>query len=143
MAIPFASRQTAITVYQAIVLPQPQREEDMAVNWNVGAEYLAVSEDLMETSLVTRDQVDKCIGSSKYRIFHETLATKSECICSHLIRMRVFKPQNEPYYMEIDSDPIEFKRLYDTLGKHHNSLKLESTFKDKLEELLDYLEDEL
>ena len=118
-------------MYQAIELPQPQRDEDMAVKWNVEAEYLAVSENLMETSLVTRDQVDKCIGSSKYRICHETLATESKCGCSPLIRMRVFKPHNEPYYMEIDIDPIEFKRLYDTLGKHHNSLKLESTFKDK------------
>ena len=62
MAMPFASRQTAFTVYQAIVLPQPQRDEDMAVKWTMEAEYLAVSENLMETSLVTRDQVDKCIG---------------------------------------------------------------------------------
>ena len=143
MAMPFASRQTAFTVYQAIVLPQPQRDEDMAVKWTMEAEYQAVSENLMETSLVTRDQVDKCIGSSKYGICHETLATESKCGCSPLIRKRVFKPHNEPYYMEIDIDPIEVNRLYNTLGKHSKSLKLESTFKDKLEEPLDYLEDEL
>ena len=76
MAMPFASRQTAFTVYQAIELPQPERDEDMAVKWNVEAEYLAVSENLMEASLVTRDQVDKCIGSSKYRICHETLSDR-------------------------------------------------------------------
>ena len=78
MAMPFASRQTAFTVYQAIVLPQPQRDEDMAVKWTMEAEYLAVSENVMETSLVTRDQVDNYIGSSKYRICQETLATESK-----------------------------------------------------------------
>ena len=77
MAIPFASRQTAFTVYKAIAAPLPQMDEDMAVKWDVEAEYLAVSENLMETSLVTRDQPDKCIGSSKYRICHETLATEN------------------------------------------------------------------
>ena len=60
-----------------------------------------------------------------------------------LIRMKVFKPQNEPYYMEIDSDTIESDSLYDTMRKHYKSLKLESTFKDKLDDLLDYLADEL
>ena len=77
-AIPFASRQTAFTVYKAIVVPLPQIDEDMAIKWDVDAEYLAVSENLMETSLVTRDQLDKCIGSSKYRICHETLATENK-----------------------------------------------------------------
>ena len=78
MATPFASRQTAFTVYKAIVLPLPQMDEDMAIKWDVEAEYLAVSENLMETSLVTRDQLDKCIGSSRYRICHETLATENK-----------------------------------------------------------------
>ena len=50
----------------------------MAIKWDVEAEYLAVSENLMETSLATRDQLDKCIGSSKYRICHETLATENK-----------------------------------------------------------------
>ena len=66
-----------------------------------------------------------------------------QCGCCPFVRMRVFKPHNEPYYMEIDSHTIEYDSLYDTLSKHYKSLKLESTFKDKLEELLDYLEDEL
>ena len=78
MGIPFASRQTAFTVYKAIVVPLPQMDEDTAIKWDVEAEYLAVSENLMETSLVTRDQLDKCIGSSKYGICHETLATENK-----------------------------------------------------------------
>ena len=32
----------------------------------------------METSPVTRDHLDKCIGSSKYRICRETLAAENE-----------------------------------------------------------------
>ena len=38
MAIPFASRQTAFTVYKAIVVPVPQMDEDMAIKWDVEAE---------------------------------------------------------------------------------------------------------
>ena len=49
MAIPFASRQSAFTVYKAIVVPLPQVEE-IAIKWEVESEYLAVSEDLRETS---------------------------------------------------------------------------------------------
>ena len=63
MVIPFASRQSAFTVYKAIVVPLPQIEEDIAIKWKVESEYLAVSQDLWETSLVTRDQFEKCIGS--------------------------------------------------------------------------------
>ena len=39
---------------------------------------MALSENLMKTSLVRRDQLDKCFGSSKYRVCHETLATENK-----------------------------------------------------------------
>ena len=52
-------------------------EEEIAIKWKVESDYFAVSEDLRETSLVTRNQLDKCIGSSKYRICHETFATEN------------------------------------------------------------------
>ena len=64
MTILFASRQTAFTVYKAIVALLPQME-DMAITWKAESEYPAVLEKLMENSLVTRHQLDKCIGSSK------------------------------------------------------------------------------
>ena len=35
MAIPFASRQTAFTLYKAVVVPLPQMDEDMAIKWIV------------------------------------------------------------------------------------------------------------
>ena len=57
------------------MVPLHQMDENMGIERNVEAEYLAVSEKLMETSLVTRDQLDSCIGSSKYRFCHENLAT--------------------------------------------------------------------
>ena len=65
-----------------------------------------------------------------------------QCGCCPFIPMRVLKPHNVPYYMEIDSDTSEFVSLYDTLSKHYKSLKPATAFKKKLEELLDYLEEE-
>ena len=50
--IPIASRQSAFTVYKAIVVSLPQMDEDMGIKWNVEADYLAVSKNLMETSWV-------------------------------------------------------------------------------------------
>ena len=78
LPIPLASRQTAFTVCKAIVVPLPQMDEDMAIRWDVEAEYLAVSESLMETSNVTRNQLEIFIGSSNYLLCHETLATEDE-----------------------------------------------------------------
>ena len=78
ITIPFASRHLAFTVYKAIVVLLDQRVENFAVNWNVEAQYLAVSPNLMEFSPVTLDQLDKCIGSSKYRICIENLAMEKK-----------------------------------------------------------------
>ena len=63
--------------------------------------------------------------------------------CCPFIRMKVFETHKEPYYTEIESDSIEYDSLYDTLKKYSKSLTSESVFKDKLEELLKYLEDQL
>ena len=54
-----------------------------------------------------------------------------QCGCCPFIRMRVLKPHNEPYYMEVDSDTSEFVSLYDTLSKHYKSLNPETGFKKK------------
>ena len=77
MSIPLASRQTVFTVYKAIVVPMPQSDEADAIRWRTETEYIAVSEDLRETALVTNEQLQKCIGSTKYKICHETMATET------------------------------------------------------------------
>ena len=75
MSTPLASRQTVFTAYKAIVVPMPQLEKEYAIQWTVETEYIAISEDLRETALVTRDQLGKFIGSNKYKICHESTAT--------------------------------------------------------------------
>ena len=45
--------------------------------------------------------------------------------------------------MEIESDSIEYDTLYDTFKKYSKSLASESVYKNKLDELLEYLNDEL
>ena len=77
ITIRFLLRQSFYHLF-SIVVPLPQMDENTAIKKDVGAEFLAVSENLMEVLLVTRDQLDKCISSSKYRICHETLATKNK-----------------------------------------------------------------
>ena len=83
MSIPLASRRTVMTTYQALPLPMPQVDDVEAVQWEIESEYLAVSEDGRETALISRNQLDMCIGSSRYSICHEGLATEgvqSSCL---------------------------------------------------------------
>ena len=78
MAIQFGSRQTALTLYKAIVVPLTQMDKDMAIKGNIEPECLSVTENLKETSLVTRVQLDKCISSNKYHFCDKTLATENK-----------------------------------------------------------------
>ena len=83
MSIPLASRRTVMTIYQAIPLPMPQIDDVDAIQWDIEADFLAVSEDGRETALVTHRQLEQCIGSSRYSICHEGLATEglqSSCL---------------------------------------------------------------
>ena len=77
LAIPLASSQTAFQSFRSIVIPMPHMDanEDEAIQWVTEGEYLAVSEDSMETTVLTKQQFDRCLGSSKYRICHETMET--------------------------------------------------------------------
>ena len=78
----------------------------MAVKCKVEAEDLALSEKLMETLLVTRDQLDKCIAvSSKYRICHDTSVTDkkdSSCLATlyfgRLWTGQMFATQYQSHY---------------------------------------------
>ena len=45
MSIPLASRQTILTTYEAMPLPVPQHEDDMALISDTYASFLVVSED--------------------------------------------------------------------------------------------------
>ena len=83
MSIPLAFRRTVLTTYQAQPLPMLQPDDVDAIQWEIEAEYLAVSEDGRETALITRRHMENCIGSSKYSICHEGLATEgvqSSCL---------------------------------------------------------------
>ena len=85
LAIPLASRQTVFTVFTAKIVPTPKKDTGTAIRWKIEAPYLAVSEDSMETAVLSKDQLVKCLGSSNYRICHETIPTElghSSCLAT-------------------------------------------------------------
>ena len=51
-----ASSQTTFNVYYAQLEPIPQTEHSEALHWVTQSPYLAISEDSMETSVLTKDQ---------------------------------------------------------------------------------------
>ena len=75
LAIPYASSQTAFQIYRAHVIPMPQGDPTEAIKWVTEGSYLAISEDSMETTVLTEDQYANCLGSSTYRICHQTMET--------------------------------------------------------------------
>ena len=76
LAIPLASRQTVFSVYSAETVPMPQPEPQMAIKWSIEAPYLAISEDQMESIPLSASQFEQCLGSSRYRICHQAVATQ-------------------------------------------------------------------
>ena len=76
LAIPLASRQTAFTVYEAKVIPMPQLDSNRAIKWKTESQFLAVSENQMETAHLSHYELSKCIGSDSYQICHESVATQ-------------------------------------------------------------------
>ena len=77
LAIALASRQTVFSTYSSKVVPMPQTEPRMAVRWVVENPYLAIPEDQMESMTLSQHQFDSCLGSSRYRICQEPLASQS------------------------------------------------------------------
>ena len=84
LSIPLTSRQTVFTVYESKLIPMPQPDDaQVAFKWDIEGPYLAVSEDRMETAVLSEVQFEKCIGSARYRICHESIPTdlgRSSCL---------------------------------------------------------------
>ena len=75
--IPFASQQTVLTLFEAKPVPMPFLDDSqMALTWNIEAPYLALSENKLESSVLSEDQFEHCLGSSKYRICSEAFPTQ-------------------------------------------------------------------
>ena len=85
LAIPLASSQTTFNVYHAQLVPMTQIEPSEALQWVTEGPYLAISEDSMETTVLTKDQYDNCLGSARYKICHQTITThlgQSSCLAT-------------------------------------------------------------
>ena len=85
LSIPLASTQTAYDVYKAQIVPMPQPEPSDPIQWTIEVPYLAVSQDSMETTVLSHTQFGNCLGSAHYEICHETMEThlgQSSCIAT-------------------------------------------------------------
>ena len=85
LAIPLASSQTAFQIYKAVTVPMPQPDPKEGIQWSVEGQYFAISEDSMESTVLTKEQFDNCLGSSTYRICHQTMEahlSQSSCLAT-------------------------------------------------------------
>ena len=89
IAILLASKQTAFTVFCSIVVPVPQLEPDLAIKWKLEAPYLAITEYNMETAHLTEYDLSRFIGSSRYQICLNMIATETRhgsCLATLFLR---------------------------------------------------------
>ena len=85
LSMPLASKQKAFDVYRSQLVPMPQPDPSEAIQWITEGPYLAVSQDTIETTVLSERQFSNCLGSAQYRIFHETMEThlgQSSCLAT-------------------------------------------------------------
>ena len=69
LAIPFASGSTALNLYRAITIPMPTNDSDgYASQYETEADYIAVAESTRRIALLSRHEIDLCIGSSSFSV---------------------------------------------------------------------------
>ena len=74
--IPLASQQTVFKLFEAKLILMPfQEDPQTALTWNIEAPSLALSENKLESSVLSEEQFEHCLGSSKYRICSEAFPT--------------------------------------------------------------------
>ena len=76
LSIPLASKQTSLKVYKATPIPMPEPELTLAMKWKTETQFLAISEDNLETALLTDYDLANCIGSAFYQICQRSIATE-------------------------------------------------------------------
>ena len=85
LAIPLGSSETAFEVYRAHLVPMPEKDPGVALQWKTEGPYLAVSENTMETTVLSFEQFEDCLGSSRCKICHTTMEThlgQSSCLAT-------------------------------------------------------------
>ena len=78
LAKSYGSNQTAFQIYRTQVVSMPQLDATEAIRWGKEGPYLAILEDLIETRVLTEKQNSKCLGTTSYRICHQTMETQLE-----------------------------------------------------------------
>ena len=75
LANPLVSSETAFYVFWAHLIPMPEKEPGVALQWKIEGPYLAVSENMMESTVLPFEQFADCLGSARYKICHKTMET--------------------------------------------------------------------
>ena len=71
------SQQTVFTLFEAKLIPMPFPDyPQMAPTWNIEVSHSALSENKLESSVLSVEQFEHRLGSSKYRICSEAFPTQ-------------------------------------------------------------------
>ena len=75
--VPLAAQLTIFLLVEAKLIPLPSPDDPQTVlTWNIEAPYLTLSANKLESSVLSVEQYEHCLGSSKYRICSEAFSTQ-------------------------------------------------------------------
>ena len=63
----------------------PEKDPGVALQWKIEGLYLAVGESTMETTVLSFEQFEDCLGFARYKICHKTMEThlgQSSCLAT-------------------------------------------------------------
>ena len=116
MAIPLASRETVLEVYEAILLPMPQSESDDNLAIMTESKYIGISKDKSKIALLNDEHLNHCIGSSVYAICDQAfsmLKTRSSCLAT----LFVYHDSNTAFkYCGVDFQPLPVQEKAISIG---------------------------
>ena len=79
------TRRRTFTVYKTRDFPMHHLEPEQFLRCITDQPYLGLTEDTLETAVLLHSQLDKCIGSSRYRKSHDAIPTyigHSACVAT-------------------------------------------------------------
>ena len=75
--VPLAAQLTLFSLVEAKLIPLPFPDDPQtALTWNTEAPYLALSANKLESSVLSVEQYEHCLGSSTYRLCSEAFPNK-------------------------------------------------------------------
>ena len=114
LSIPMASDSTVLNLFHAKTIPMPTNHSH-AIVWEIESEYIAVTENRVYAALLSREELEHCVGSKGYSICRNGFSlqkNKDSCLGTLLFHDEFKAIEN----CNVRSIPLPRKETAENLG---------------------------